>query len=493
MMHKNRKKPVYLFSTSPTDRGEELRRRTKRANQRTVTFFMVFLYLFTLISLIIPLRPTYSDLEQRNLTKFPTPTLATISNGAFFEGVNTWFADTFPFREQFLKLETGVTGLYGVKTSQVVGDVKQGDDIPDAPMTPDDSDSSADASGDASSSGGTSSSGDASASTPADSNQTKPKDDDSDATIPELDKNAKSETLGAVLVIDDAAYEYFNFDQKAANSYIKMMNKTAKKLKGKANLYDLIVPTSMDVCVPDSVRKGLNTSSQEKAIEYIFGSMGDGVHSIKVLDTLIKHNADGEYVYFRTDHHWTALGAYHAYERFCEASGQTAASLDSFKKVTYKNFHGSFYRDTKSNALKNHPDKIVAYIPPSTNSIAITNMDGSKMDWNIITDVSTWNSTAKYSTFIGGDNPFSVVKNPNVKNGKSVMLIKESFGNAFAPFLVENYENVYIVDYRYIKNVDQRSLTQMVDKYKIDDVLFVNNVSAVRNESAVKLMSNFVG
>ena len=249
----------------------------------------------------------------------------------------------------------------------------------------------------------------------------------------------------------------------------------------------------MDVCVPDSVRKGLNTSSQEKAIEYIFGSMGDGVHSIKVLDTLIKHNADGEYVYFRTDHHWTALGAYHAYERFCEASGQTAASLDSFKKVTYKNFHGSFYRDTKSNALKNHPDKIVAYIPPSTNSIAITNMDGSKMDWNIITDVSTWNSTAKYSTFIGGDNPFSVVKNPNVKNGKSVMLIKESFGNAFAPFLVENYENVYIVDYRYIKNVDQRSLTQMVDKYKIDDVLFVNNVSAVRNESAVKLMSNFVG
>ena len=125
-MHKNRNKPVYLFSSSPSNRGEELKRRTKRANQRTVTFFLVFLYLFTLISFIIPLRPTYSDLEQRNLTKIPPPTLATISNGEFFEGVNTWFADTFPFREQFLKLETGVTGLYGVKTSQVVGDVKQG-------------------------------------------------------------------------------------------------------------------------------------------------------------------------------------------------------------------------------------------------------------------------------------------------------------------------------------------------------------------------------
>ena len=487
MMHKNRKKPVYLFSNSPSNRGEDLKRRAKRANQRTVTIFMVLLYLFTLISLIIPLRPTYSELEQRNLTKFPTPTLATLSNGEFFEGVNTWFADTFPFREQFLKLETGITGLYGIKSSQVVGDVTQGDDIPDAPMVDDGSDSSApaDTSGDASSSAQP----DASSS----SSQAKPAEDDSSATIPEMDKDAKSETFGAVLVVDDAAYEYFNFDQKAANNYIKMINKAAKKLSGKANLYDLIVPTSMDVCVPDSVRKGLNTSSQEKAIEYIYGSMNDGVNSIKVLDSLIKHNADGEYVYFRTDHHWTALGAYYAYERFCQASGQTPASLDSFQKVEYKNFHGSFYRDTKSAALQKHPDNIVAYIPPSTNSISITNMDGSKMDWNIITDVSTWNSTAKYSTFIGGDNPFSVVKNPKVKNGKSVLLIKESFGNAFAPFLVENYENVYIVDYRYIKNVDKRSLTQMVDKYKINDVLFVNNVSAVRNESAVKLMSDFVG
>lgn len=486
MMHKNRKKPVYLFSSTPTNRRDELRRRAKRGDQRTVTVFMVILYLFALISLIIPLRPTYSELEQRNLTQFPTPTLATLSNGEFFEGVNTWFADTFPFREQFMKLETGVTNLYGFKSAHIVGDVGQADEIPDAPMVDNGSDSSADLSGDAS------------ASTPAqpdasgDTSQGAAAPNDN-TTIPEIDKDAKSETFGAVLVIDDAAYEYYNFDQNAANSYIKMMNKTAKKLAGKANLYDLIVPTSMDVCVPESVRSGLNTSSQEKAIAYIYGSMNEGVHSIQVLDSLIKHNANGEYVYFRTDHHWTALGAYYAYEQFCQASGQTPVPLDRFTKVEYDNFHGSFYRDTKSAALEKHPDTIVAYVPPSSNAIDITNMDGSKLAWNVVADVTTWDSTAKYSTFIGGDNPFSVINNPKMNNGKSVLLIKESFGNAFAPFLVENYENVYIVDYRYIKNVDQRSLTQMVDKYNISDVLFVNNVSAVRNESAVKLMSDFVG
>ena len=80
------------------------------------------------------------------------------------------------------------------------------------------------------------------------------------------------------------------------------------------------------------------------------------------------------------------------------------------------------------------------------------------------------------------DNILSRGKTAVIAGGTGLYMDSLIRGNAFAPFLVENYENVYIVDYRYIKNVDRRSLTQMVDKYKIDDVLFVNNVSAVRND-----------
>lgn len=484
MMHKNRKNPVYLFSSSPTRFSDAAKLRSKQTNQRTVSVFLTVLYLVALISLIIPLRPSYSELEQRNLTKFPSPTLSTLGSGEFFEDVNTWFADTFPFREQLLKLETGITRLYGIQSATVVGDVVQADDIPDAPMTDDGSESTAepDASdGDASGSAGDTSQG------------TTGQVPEDDATIPEMDADAKSETFGAVLVVDDAAYEYYNFDQKAANSYIKMVNKAAQKLNGKAKVYDLVVPTSMDVCVPDSVRKGLNTSDQKKAIEYLYGSMNPAVSTVPVLDSLIKHNADGEYVYFRTDHHWTALGAYYAYERYCAAAGQTPLPLDQFETVEYGNFHGSFYRDTKSPALEKNPDTVIAYIPPSSNTITITNPDGTVWDWNVVSDVTTWNTTAKYSTFIGGDNPFSVIKNPKKNDGSAVLLIKESFGNAFAPFLTENYQTVYILDYRYFKDVDQRTLTQLVDEYNINDVLFLNNVSAVRNESAIKLMSDLVG
>lgn len=93
----------------------------------------------------------------------------------------------------------------------------------------------------------------------------------------------------------------------------------------------------------------------------------------------LKHSVDGEYLYFRTDHHWTALGAYYAYEQFCTDSGQTPVALDQFKEVKYDNFQGSFYRDTKSAALGEHPDTVCAYIPPSTNDITIT--DDKNSTW----------------------------------------------------------------------------------------------------------------
>lgn len=456
----------------------DMRRLERKTSQRANSVFFVVLFLCSFLSFLLPLRPTYSDLEQRNLTSFPAPTVATVCNGAFFNDLNTWFADTFPFRESLLKLESGITRLYGIQSTTVVGDVQEGDDIPDTPLANSSEDPAA------SSAEG---SGAASASSEA------PPEEVDNTTIPELSKDAKVEKLGAVLVIDDAAYEYYNFDQQAADRYIKLVNKAATQLNGTARVFNMVVPTSMDICVPESVRDGINTSSQEKALNYLHSSMADNVYKVDVFNTLLKHSVDGEYLYFRTDHHWTALGAYYAYEQFCTDSGQTPVALDQFKEVKYDNFQGSFYRDTKSAALGEHPDTVCAYIPPSTNDITITDDKNSTWDWDVVTDVSSWASSSKYNTFIGGDNPISHIENPNKKDGSSILLVKESFGNCFAPFLVENYQHVYILDYRYFPDVDSRSLSRVVGDLKIQDVLFLNNISAVRNKNAVTLMANLVG
>ena len=71
------------------------------------------------------------------------------------------------------------------------------------------------------------------------------------------------------------------------------------------------------------------------------------------------------------------------------------------------------------------------------------------MPWSIIADVSSWGAASKYSTFAGGDSPFAVFTNPEVKDGSVCVIVKESYGNALLPYLVDHYSTVYEIDYRY--------------------------------------------
>lgn len=474
----------------------------RRVNTRnmTVTVFMLFLTVMAVVALYLPNRPSYSELEQRNLTEFPTPTVMGVLNGGFFDEINTWFADTFPGREKFLAAQTKIESLYGFRGSKIVGEVGTGDEIPDVGQTPEDSsdsqpqtdpadhpegaDTSA-AGADASESGvdGGESSG-------GDSSQEEPEQPDSGTGSEEDFDDA--ETLGGLYVNKDSAYEYYNFVQSIADDYIAMMNSAAKQLKGKVNVYDIIVPTSMDICVPEKKRSEINTSDQEKAINYFYSSMSSDVKTVSVMDTIRARQAEGDYLYFRTDHHWTALGAYYAYTEYAAAAGKTAAALEDFDEYVFEGFTGSFYREQPSAKMAANPDTVYAYGPKSTNEIYILQDDGTELNYNIISDGDTMSASLKYLAFIGGDNPFSVIENPEIDDGSAVMLVKESFGNCFAPYLVENYQYVYVVDYRYIGDVDSRGLAELAEDYNVDDVVFLNNISATRNKSLVAQMADFV-
>ena len=94
----------------------------------------------------------------------------------------------------------------------------------------------------------------------------------------------------------------------------------------------------------------------------------------------------------------------------------------------------------------------------------------------VIFDESTAAASLKYGAFIMGDNPFTVIENPEVSNGQSCIVVKESFGNAFIPFLVDHYQTVYVVDYRYYGG----SVSALAKAKGVTDVLFVNNLSAIR-------------
>lgn len=437
-------------------------------------FFAVLLVL-AVISWIIPLHPKTSEAEKRDLAQFPEFSAQALASGDYFDGINTWFADTFPFRDLYVTANGRFKALLSPAGTTVHGEVEQGDDIPDQPTVPADP-----------------STEEPSTDEPVMDPNTE-QTDEPDHEIEEPDMtDVPVETLGAILIAGDTAYEYYNFSQSAADTYAKAMNRAASLLEGKATVYDMIVPTSMDITLPASVRQSVNSADQRKAMDYMYSSMSDSVKKVDIYDSLRSHR--DEYIYFRTDHHWTALGAYYAYQDYCKARGVTPADLEKdFTTVEYTGFLGSFYSDSRKNPALAGGDTITAYVPNDTNNIAITQNDGSLLNWMVVSDVSTWSSSAKYSCFIGGDNAWSVIENPNVTDGNACIVIKESFGNAFVPFLVPDYQKVYVVDYRYISKVKSDKLSALVDATGAKDVLFINNVSATRNESLMNAVAAFVG
>lgn len=465
-------------------RGKRLLREEKRMDYRSVQIGLFFgvLLVLAVISWIIPLHPTTSEAEKRDLAAFPEFSVNALLSGDYFDGINTWFADTFPFRDAYVSANGAVQDLLTLGGTAVHGDVQQGDDIPDAPNTPGtDEDVTPPAGADEDPNG--------------EEEQKQPEEEEKkpeDVVEPDM-TDVPVEKLGAILIAGDTAYEYYNFSQSAADTYVAAMNRAASLLEGRATVYDMIVPTSMDITLPSSVRSGItNTSDQRKAMDYMYDSMSESVKKVDAYDTLRAHR--DEYIYYRTDHHWTALGAYYAYREYCKTRGTEAADLaEKFTEANYEGFLGSFYVESGKKAALSAPDTVTAYVPKDTNSIAITQNDGSPLNWNIVTDVSSWASGAKYSCFIGGDNAWSVIENPNVTDGSACIVIKESFGNSLVPFLVPDYQKIYVVDYRYISKVKSEKLSAMVDATGAKDVLFINNISATRNESLMKAVAQFVG
>ena len=106
----------------------------------------------------------------------------------------------------------------------------------------------------------------------------------------------------------------------------------------------------------------------------------------------------------------------------------------------------------------------------------------------IIYDESTAPASLKYGAFITGDNAYSVINNPDVTDGSSCIVVKESFGNAFVPFLTDHYQTIYVLDYRYWKG----SISQFAVDKGVQDVLFVNNLSAIRSTALVSDLHNVV-
>ena len=310
------------------------------------------------------------------------------------------------------------------------------------------------------------------------------------------DVTGKPYQAGTVYIVGGKGYGGYYFNESNSGRYCEAVSNVARALEGKADVYCLICPISTGIMLSDETRQAMGYSDENAAMAWMYEQMDPLVKAVPVYGALKSRN--DEYIYFGTDHHWTALGAYYAYREFCAQKGIRPHEPEDYETYVFEGYKGSFINYSNGNAeLKANPDTVTAYIPNGTNTMTTYMPSGSgyaKYTWDIVKDASSYNSGSYYLCFVAGDQPYSYAHNETITDGSSVLVVKDSYGNAFIPFLIDHYEHIYWIDYRSYKDwcpwagVADSSISNFVERNNIQDVILCNNISSTGSKTLIGYM-----
>ncbi len=471
MMHPEKTLPMKTLS-----REESL----ARTYVLVVYFFIAFV---GILSLTLE-KPVFSSLEKRALAPLPTLTVDGYFSGRYTRALSLHYADTFPFRDKILRYQHLYEDLKGFKYEDIQiyhappsaqGGEEDDDEPldairPDPPLmvarTPEKMDPTAtDAQGKEHHGGGDTDGKGALVPVPAPAAQ-------------------KIERIENIVVVGSAAFYIYGGSSKTADRYAAVVNKAATVVGGKAKVFCLLAPTAIEFNLPSKYQAF--TNSQRTIMKHVFGHL-QNVTGVDVYNNLVSHRT--QYLFFRTDHHWTALGAYYAYEDFAKSAGYTPTPLSSYKEIEIGKFWGTLYSSTRNSTLKENPDVVTAYKPAGTYKVTNYNEKGRSLGAGFLVYEKARNISDKYVAFLLGDYPYiAIINNGTPKRDKKLLVLKESFGNAFVPFLAPDYKEVHVGD---IRNFPY-GLSSFVTAHGIDEILIINNLFAVSDRARIRELQKIV-
>ena len=301
-----------------------------------------------------------------------------------------------------------------------------------------------------------------------------------------------------IIILGDScnvrAFSPFNGGSECMVDYAQVANEYYRNFEGKVNIYCMPVPTAAAFYGGDQIADV--NRSQAKAIDKCFLALDKNVHGVALIPELTKHASED--IYSRTDHHWAPLGAYYAAQQFARAAGVPFKDLSHYDKRVVRDFVGTMYRFSKCIDIKNNPEDFYYYVPKgvdyTTTYIEYT-LDKSRR--NVVKAGTLhegeffWSykdgSGLAYCTFMGGDTKLTHVST-STKNGRKLLILKDSFGNAIPGYLFYSFEDIHVVDCRYFT----LNLTNYVKENGITDILFCNNSAHAATARTTKYLRNYL-
>lgn len=217
------------------------------------------------------------------------------------------------------------------------------------------------------------------------------------------------------------------------------------------------------------------TLNQDKQIDNIYSKLDDSIVKIDLRNTLKKHK--DEYLYYKTDHHWTSLASYYAYQDIAKAFNlETTKQSDYTIYPVTTNFEGTLANKTGSVNIK---DEIDIYVPKDKCDYVITDESTNKKSRTIYHSEAL-ETKNQYTVFMGGNKALFHI---NVDNNskRHLLLIKDSYANSLIPFLIPQFNSITVIDARYYFE----DYSRLIKDDLITDVLFMNNANTFVQDTSL--------
>ena len=201
-----------------------------------------------------------------------------------------------------------------------------------------------------------------------------------------------------------------------------------------------LIPTAAEV-YRDQLPAGAENFDQAAYLEKVRESVPDAVwvDMEKWMDS-----ASDASLFYRTDHHWTSAGAWHGYAALMEAMGKPSEPLGTPETVA-DDFYGTLYSSSGVHWLA--PDTIERYV--SGEGVIVENFEKGETH-GLYVD-SFLEEKDKYASFLGGNTPLYIIRNPEAASEEKLLVVRDSYSDAMAPFLSQYFAEIHLVDLRYYR------------------------------------------
>lgn len=244
-----------------------------------------------------------------------------------------------------------------------------------------------------------------------------------------------------------------------------------------ADVYFALIPGKSDIWA-HMLPQNAPRDSEKAAIDYCY-SLSDAVN-VDIYGKLEEHS--GEYIYYRTDHHWTTLGAYYGFSALAESMGLDCPDISEYggRETVSEEFYGTSWSSSGFSWVE--PDSMEIFVT-EPEGLEITNypqgspVEGQLYDW------SRLEVKDKYSFFYGGNTPLLEIET-GVEDAPSLLILRDSYMDSLSPFLLASYSRIHILDLRYYR----ASLSDYIAQNGFDDVLVCYSIDNFSTDSNIFLL-----